>query len=104
MTMPRFIFAYHGGKRPETPEAGAAAMAQWQAWFGKHGAAITDGGGPAGPSQTVTAQKVVGDGGANPISGYTFVEASDMDAAIKIAKDCPILPHGTVEIAQIMSM
>jgi len=31
--MPNFILAYHGGKKPETPEAGAAEMEKWKALF-----------------------------------------------------------------------
>ena len=29
--MPDFIFAFHGGKAPETQEAGQKAMAAWMA-------------------------------------------------------------------------
>ena len=31
--MPNFVFAYHGGKKPETPEEGQKAMAAWNKWF-----------------------------------------------------------------------
>lgn len=28
--MPEYIIAYHGGKKPESPEAGAQHMAKWK--------------------------------------------------------------------------
>ena len=76
--MPKFMMIYHGGGRPETPEEGEKVMAAWMAWIG----------------------------GANPVSGYTLINAADMDAAIEIAKGCPILEggQGTVEIAEAMEM
>ena len=31
--MPKFMFIYHGGGRPETPEEGEKVMAAWGAWM-----------------------------------------------------------------------
>ena len=62
-------------------------------------------GNPAGPSKTVSADGVADDGGSNPISGYSLVNAPDMDAAVEMAKGCPALNSGgTVEVAQAMDM
>lgn len=104
--MPKFMFIYHGGGRPETLEEGEKVMAKWTAWMGSIGADLLDGGNPAGVSKTVTASGVDDDGGANPVSGYSLVNASDMDAAIEIAKGCPILEGGvgTVEVAEALDM
>ena len=41
--MPKFVFAYHGGKAPESPEEGAKVMAEWNAWYGSMGEAVVDG-------------------------------------------------------------
>jgi len=104
--MPKFIFAYHGGKTPASPAEGKKAMDAWMAWFGKLGPAVVDGGNPCGPSQTVSAKGVTANGGANPISGYSLIEAKDMAAALKIAKGCPMVVDatGSVEVAEAMSM
>ncbi|MEX0345819.1 MAG: YciI family protein [Rhizobiaceae bacterium] len=102
--MAKFIFAYHGGKMPETPEEGQQVMAAWQAWFAGLGNAVIDGGNPAGMSKTVTSGGVEDGGGANPISGYSLVEADSIDAACEMAKGCPILDHGSVEVAEAMDM
>lgn len=104
--MPKYVFAYHGGKMPETPEEGQKVMAAWTAWYEKMGAAVVDGGNPVGPSKTVTAKGVQANGGANPISGYTLVNAANMDAAIEMAKGCPMVADGSgnVEVAEAMEM
>jgi hypothetical protein len=102
--MPKFLYAYHGGKTPSSPEEGAKVMAAWNAWFGTLGGAVVDGGAPVGQSHTVSGKGATGNGGANPVSGYSIVTADDYDAAIAIAKGCPILAAGTVEVAQIVEM
>ncbi|MGR3292162.1 MAG: hypothetical protein ACU0C9_13340 [Paracoccaceae bacterium] len=103
--MANYIFAYHGGKMPETPEEGERVMAAWGAWYGSMGDALQNGGGPCGKSNTVGKNGVTGDGGPNPISGYTLVSAADQDAANEMAKGCPILGDGgSVEVAEVMDM
>ena len=104
--MPKFVFAYHGGTAPLTPEEGKKAMAQWTAWYEKMGSAIVDGGAPVGPSKTVTPKGVQDNGGANPISGYTVIEAIDITAALAMARDCPLVVDGSgsVEVAEAVRM
>ena len=103
--MPKFVFAYHGGKMPETPEEGAKSMAAWRSWLGGMGDALVDGGNPVGKSKTVTPGGIADNGGSNPLSGYTLVNAADIHAACEIAKGCPILANeGTVEVAEAIEM
>ncbi|MEX0318062.1 MAG: hypothetical protein AB3N21_08910 [Ruegeria sp.] len=104
--MPEFVFAYHGGKAPESPEEGEKVMAQWQAWFADMGEAVVIPGAPVGMSKTVSADGVADDGGANPISGYSVVKAADIGAATEMAKGCPMVVtgNGSVEVAEVMEM
>lgn len=104
--MSKYLFVYHGGSRAETKEAQAKVMAAWGQWFGSIGKSLIDGGNPVGPSSTVRSNGTVAkDGGANPASGYSLIEASDIDAALTIAKGCPLLSAGgSVEVAQAMDM
>lgn len=102
--MPNYMLAYHGGKMPETPEEGAAVMEKWGAWLGGMGEAVVDGGNPVGVSKTVSASGVTNDGGANPLSGYSIIQAESIEAATKLAAGCPIIEHGTVEVAEIIPM
>ncbi len=102
--MSSYIFAYHGGKKPETPEAGAELMARWKAWMGGLGDALVNPGNPVGMSKTVSSGGVSDDGGSNPLSGFSIVNADSMDAALEMAKGCPHLEHGTIEVAEVMEM
>ena len=104
--MARYMFVYHGGKKPDSPEEGERVMAEWGAWYSSMGGALLDGGGPAGLSKTVSKAGVADNGGANPVSGLTIVEAADQAAAVKMAKGCPMVKDGTgsVEVAEIIQM
>ena len=96
--MPNYILAYHGGKKPETPEEGAEGMAKFQAWVCDLGDATINPGTPLGMSKTVSADGISDGGGVNPMSGFSIVKAKDMDAALEIAKICPFLEMGTATI------
>ncbi|GJL94785.1 MAG: hypothetical protein DHS20C05_11900 [Hyphococcus sp.] len=99
--MPKYLYVYHGGKNPETPEEGEAVMAKWMSWLGGLGGDVVDPGNPVGVSTTVYADKVEGNGGSNPASGYGLVNAKDMDDAVAKAKGCPVLESGgSVEVAE----
>lgn len=104
--MTKYIYVYHGGTAPDSPEESQKVMAEWMAWFGEMGDAVVDGGNPLGTSKTVSAGGVADDGGANPASGYTIVNANDMDAAVAMAKGCPMVKsgNGSVEVAECMDM
>ena len=104
--MPEFLFVYHGGGMPETPEEGEKAMAAWGDWYETMEAATIDGGAPVGQSHTVSAQGHVEDGGANPVSGYTVIEAADYEAACAHARNNPMVVDGSgsVEVAQMTDM
>lgn len=102
--MAKYLYVYHGGKAPETEEEGRRSMAAWMEWLGGMGAKALDPGNPVGVSKTVSATGVADNGGANPSSGYSIVEAASFDEAVEMAKGCPILSDsgGTVEVAEII--
>ena len=102
--MSNYVFAYHGGKKPESPEEGAKHMAKWKAWVDGLGDAVVNPGTPLGMSKTVSSNGVSDDGGSNPLSGFSIVKADSMDAALEMAKGCPYLDMGTIEVAEAMEM
>jgi len=103
--MPTFVFAYHGGKRFETREEGAAHKTKWNAWVEDLGEILIEPSRFFGQSNTVSAKGVAGDGGANPISGITILQVDTLEAALEIAKACPhINIGGTIEVAEAMQM
>ena len=104
--MPKFILAYHSNMTmPSTPEEGAAHRARYMDWMASLGDALVSPQNPFGPSQLVVAE-----GADEPervlsaLMGYSVVEAADMDAALAIARTCPFVEMGTIEVAPIKSM
>ena len=104
--MAKYLFVYHGGENPKSEEEVAEVLDAWGNWFGTMGAAVIDGGNPVGQSYTVNGDGSVTDnGGANPASGYSLIEAGDLDDAVAKAKGGPILEaNGTVELAEAFDM
>jgi hypothetical protein len=101
--MAKFVFAYTGGSMAETPEAQEEVMQRWIGWFGQLGPAIVDGGNPFGASAAIGP-----DGAATPaagLTGYSIVEAADLDAATGLAAGCPVLASGgNVEVYEALPM
>jgi hypothetical protein len=104
--MTKYLFVYHGGKAPTDPNEIKKVMDAWGAWFGSMGSAVVDGGHPVGKSSTVNSDgSVVSNGGANPASGYSLIEAASLEDAHQKARACPILKSGgTIEIAPTLDM
>jgi hypothetical protein len=104
--MPKYVLAYHGGSTPSSEADQTDAMAAWGAWFGSLGAAVVDGGNPTGASVTLASDgSTTSGGGSNPLTGYSLINASDLDAAVSLAKGCPIFAAGgTIEIAEALEM
>ena len=102
--MPNFLMIYKGGKAPETPEEGEAAMAAWGKWMSDHQKALVDPGNPVGLSRTVDA-KGTHDGATEPAAGYTIIQAPDIDAACRIATSNPMVADGgNIEVAEIVPL
>jgi hypothetical protein len=99
--MANFLLVYRGGSMPETEEEQAKVMDSWTSWFGQLGGALKDGGNPFTPeSRTIS-----GDGSISatantpPATGYSIIEADSLDAAVDLAKGCPVLGGGaSVEV------
>src|SRR5262245_44501867 len=89
----RYMFLYYGEMADDeaTRAHGMQLMAEW---YGRLGSALVDGGNP------FTAARIVGPDGARDASmsdvptGYTIVEAADLNAATALAKDCPLILGG----------
>jgi hypothetical protein len=98
--MGKYVLVYRGGAMAETEEAQAAAMAAWGAWFASLGAAVVDGGAPFGPSAAVGAA-----GPGSGLTGYSILQADDLDAATSLAGGCPIVADGgTVEVYEAIDV
>jgi hypothetical protein len=91
--MANFVLLYSGGSMPESEAQQAAVMQAWGAWFGGLGSALVDGGNPF----TGTAKSIASDGSVSggPVgtmaTGYSIIKADSLDAAVEMAKGCPVL-------------
>jgi hypothetical protein len=91
----KYIFQYYGGTQ-ETETGRAAGMKAMADWYARLGETLLDGGGPI----TANRRTVSPEGGATEQGigdkphGYTIVEAGSMDAAVEIARGCPLLKAG----------
>jgi hypothetical protein len=100
--MPKFMLAFSGGATPEgmTEEEIGAVMGKWQTWMGGLGEALVDPGNPFGGSKSTTDS----DAGSG-LSGYSLLNADNLDAAVAAAKECPIHDAGgTVMVYETMEM
>jgi hypothetical protein len=101
--MAKYLLVYHGGGGMAEGEAAQAeVMAAWGTWFQNLGPALADGGNPVGQSKTIASDGAVSDGGgANAATGYSLITADSLDAAVALAKGCPVLGGGSsVEVAE----
>jgi hypothetical protein len=103
--MSHYIIAYRGGRKPESPEEGAAQMGKWKDWVTELGDAAVNPGQPLKNTRILSADHVSDDGGPNSMSGYSIVSAENMDDALEIAQACPFLDTGgTLEVAELVNM
>src|SRR5204862_6794870 len=75
---------------PSDYKPNAGPPAEWQAWFGGLGSALVDVG------NAVTDYASLGEvgGSGSRMVGYSMVSAEDMDSAVALAKDCPVMRAG----------
>lgn len=81
---------------PETQAEQTAVMQAWVSWFGQLGSAVVDGGNPfSGQAKSIASDGSVSDGAAEKAaSGYSILKADSLDAAVEMAKGCPVLQGG----------
>ena len=102
--MPNYILAYHGGKTPENPAEGAKHRGKFFAWISGLGDVVVNPGTPLGMSKNVSSGGVSDNDGSNRLTGFSVVKADSLDAALEMAKGCPFLEIGTIEVAEVMEM
>jgi hypothetical protein len=80
-----------------TQEEMQAVMAKWAEWMQEVGLALTDIGAPFGPSSSIVDDGSPGT--AVSLTGYSIVEADNMDAARALADNHPFLSEGKGDYA-----
>lgn len=94
--MATFVLLYSGGSMPQSEAEQKAVLKEWEAWFGKIGSNLVDGGNPFTPkAKTIASDGKVSDGSVGTMaSGYSVIKADSLDAAVAVAKGCPVLKGG----------
>ena len=90
--MSNYLLAFRG-----TPNAAstAAQEAAWANWFRGLGPTIVDTGHRVGAYTTIGSDgQPVQNGGSEPLRGYILVTADSLQAAVELARACPILQTG----------
>jgi hypothetical protein len=71
-----------------TPEL----LEEWSNWFQRRAASFADVGNPFGPGRKITNQATIELSlSSNPASGYSIVNADNIDAAEQLLEGCPII-------------
>lgn len=102
--MSQFVISYFGGDTPSTPEEGQQHFAKYKKWLSDLGDAVVS---PMNPlKNTVTLTKDNQTSGSHTgMSGYTIVEADNIEQALEMAKTCPFIDiNGTLEVAEKINM
>jgi hypothetical protein len=100
MIMKKFVLLYRGTRDQVPTEESTAA---WIEWFASLGDKVVDSGNPFGPGREVSAggtTELLPD--ADGVTGYTLINAQDIDEAEKIALSHPTVP--SIQVYEAMPM
>jgi len=103
--MTEFVFTYHGGQKPNSPEEGAESIKAWESWAQGLGEALVNPGHMATDTTVLGLSNQSTQLSTNPISGFSIIKAKDKQAALELLKTCPhIINGGTLEVSEIVKM
>jgi len=105
--MATYVLLYSGGGMPATEAEQAAVMQAWGAWFERLGDAMVDGGNPFAPgARSIASDGAVSDGPiGTPASGDSILRAASLDAAVELARGCPLLQaNGQISVYETIEM
>ena len=87
-----------GEQMAGTPEEMQASMNEWMAWGGAMGPHLIDFGAPTMPTSAADP------GPVGWVSGYSIVEAADLDALEVLLEKHPHRSQGTIEVLEMLPM
>jgi len=103
--MNRFVLLYFGEPEFKTAEQAKEHQAAWMKWAKGLGDAIVEMGNPAKPGKMVTRKGVSDADGADRFTGYSIVQAKNLDQAVKYTQSCPfVIDGGTMAVHEMTSM
>ena len=103
--MAQFIISYLGGNQPATPEEGKQHFEKYKTWLALLADSVVSPANPFKNTHTVSPDGVATPASSTSMSGFTLIEASSIEAALKIAKACPFLDiGGSLEVSELIDM
>lgn len=103
--MTQFVFVYLGGNQPSSPEEGKKHFSKYMEWLSALGDSVVSPMIPLKDTHTVSTDGTIREGGSSAMSGFSIIKAESMEAALKIAQDCPFLDiGGSLEVSELMEM
>jgi hypothetical protein len=103
--MPQYALAYYGVPQFESEVESKKEFEKYQAWLGGLGDAVVNPGMPLGAPRKVSSNGVTDVDGPDRLTGFTIVEAENIEAAIEMTKSCPYLEHDcTIDVAEVFQM
>ena len=94
--MSKYVFSF---RVPSDYAPNPGTRAEWQAWFSGLGPALVDVG------NAVTDYASLGEvgGSGSRMVAYSVVSAEDLDSALALARDCPVMrAGGGVEVGPVL--
>ena len=98
--MPQYMMVYKGDATDMadmSEEDAGTVMAKWATWMEEVGPALSDVGTPFGPAASIVDDGTTGT--PTSLTGYSIVEAPDMDAAQSLTNGHPYLSEGKGDYA-----
>ena len=94
--MVNFVLLYTGGGMSASEAEQKKILQAWEAWYGKLGSAVVDAGNPfTAKAKSLTKDGVVKDTPVGTFAtGYSIIKADSLNAAVEMAKGCPVLQGG----------
>jgi len=99
--MGKFVYVYYAGS-----ESDGGSNEEWMEWFGQLGKKIVDPGNPFHEGGQAVNKDGVMAVKEMPATGYSIIEASDMEEAVEMAKGCPLVgaKNGAVCVYEALPM
>lgn len=102
--MANFAILYYGEPSFTTPEQGKSHQERWLAWIDGMGDAVVTPAMPLKPSMPVTGDTIWNGDKATRLTGLTVITAESAEQAAEMAKGCPHLDFGHLEVSEVMEM
>jgi hypothetical protein len=102
--MTKYAFTYYGEPRFKNPDDRTKHLEKFMVWIRSLGDAVVNPNVSLGKTRTVRTSGVSDFVGSNRLTGFSIVKADSMDTAVEIAKKCPHLEYGAVDVAEVIEM